>query len=259
MGELTRRDKQVVGGMVALLVAGGGALVLSGEADRDGPATAPPERTVIAGAEAEMGPARRPAPGRTGGAAPQATAEAPAEIRTLTPPPGFPAVTSAATPGRTTVPALTPQWTPALPPPLVRPPLPTPTTPARTTTPATTKPATTKPGPATVPSTRPPATRPPVTRPPVTRPPATTAPPATTPPATTPPATTPAPEPTTPPVTEAPQEPAEPEPTTAQPQDDGGEDHDDHDFPWEPGAGGLPAGPGALTWPPAVPSGNPFE
>ncbi|MEV4708957.1 hypothetical protein [Actinoplanes sp. NPDC049316] len=252
MGELTRRDKQVVGGMVALLVASGGALVLSGEsAETGGTATAPPERTVIAGAETEMGPARLPVPGRPAGSAQEGAAEAPSEIRTLSPWPGLPAATgtaTGATGSRTTAPGVTPQRVPS-PPPLVRPPLPTPTTPARPTTPATSKP---------VPATKPPArphTRPPVSRPPATRPPVTT-PPATTPPTTTPPVTTPPAEPATPPVTEAPQEPSEPEPAKSEPQDQGGEDHD-HDFPWEPGEGGLPD-PGSLTWPPSVPPGNPF-
>jgi len=261
MSELTRRDKQVVGGMVALLVAGGGALVAGGENAGRGASPAPARgQTVVAGAESEMGAAFRPPAGRPA-ASPRddAPADGPApQIRTLNP---WQAVTTPAAGVRTTLPGITPPRTttgappavqapvvqpPVVQPPVVLPPLPTPTTPSR---PVTGKPKPSKPKPRpSKPVTSPPVTTPPTTTPPATTPPVTT-PPVTVPPATEPPATTPPAEPTAPPATQDPA-PAEPQPAKSETQD--------HDFPWEPGAGGLPDD-GAWAWPPAVPTGNPLE
>ncbi|MEV4642055.1 hypothetical protein AB0J80_32375 [Actinoplanes sp. NPDC049548] len=253
MVELTRREKQIIGCMALVcLVSGTSAVVLGAVDEREGvPATR--DRTVVAGAEEALGSAARP-----GGAAPTRTAApglpapqtgAPSRIRTLTPwtpaanvvagTAAVAAATAAATAGATTGPApapvtAAPQDTTAAPrPPVVmQPPVPTPTR-------ATTRPAPHRP---TTPAATTPATHEPTT-------------PATTPaadPATTP-ATDPATTPATTPATEEPAPPAEPEPAKSEPQGaDGGQD-----FPWEPGAGGLP-GPDSVSWPPAMPDGNPF-
>ncbi|WP_306216291.1 hypothetical protein [Actinoplanes sp. RD1] len=226
MGELTKRDKQILGGSVAVLVAAGaGALVLgdSGGSPAVPGAAGLGRRPVIA--DARLGPAREP----------DAALNIVPVSRQPAPAPGAPS-TAPETAGPFTPDAIDPStiWTL------------TPAGPVRSTTrPATRRPVVpvrTAPGVPVIPATMPPVLTPPVPTPVRTSP--EPPPVVTLPPVVTPPPPREEPEPVETPTWEEP-EPVETddweEPAARdEPDERWDEAVEPHFFPWESGEGGLP-------------------
>lgn len=259
MGELTSRDKKIIGGsVVVLLAAGAGAVAYGGDGGsgaRDRAATADARLGAARawGHDAGLGdqparplpaPAMRaPAPGAAPGAAPDAASGPlspeeidPATIWTLTPAGPVRTTAAAALRGATTrpVPAATtvrPQVTTAGP--VVTPPVPTPTAvvvPAPVPTTADAAPPVVVPDPIVVDPPRQEPVQEPVPEPPAPEPDPVVEEPAMRVFAAEPePAFEPEPE---------------PEPNFdsdfAEPMFSEGRHAHDDDFPWEPGTGGLP-------------------